>query len=107
MIFFQGEKEYYFSLDEILFFETEEGRINAHTKNDVFQVKYRLYELEEMLPSTFVRVAKSTIVNIRYIRSITKSLASASELEFVGSHKVVYVSRNYYKALKHKLEERR
>ncbi len=107
MIFFQGEKEYYFSLDEILFFETEDGRINAHTQNDVFQVKYRLYELEEMLPASFVRVAKSTIVNIKYIRSITKSLASASEIEFVGSHKQVYVSRNYYKALKYKLEERR
>lgn len=107
MVFYQGEKEYYFSLDEILFFETEEGRINAHTKNDVFQVRYRLYELEELLPATFVRVAKSTIVNINYIRSITKNLASASEIEFVGSHKLVYVSRNYYKALKYKLEERR
>lgn len=106
-IFYQGEKEYYFPLDEILFFETEEGRINAHTKNDVFQVKYRLYELEELLPACFVRVAKSTIVNSNHIRSITKNLTSASEIEFGGSHKRVFVSRNYYKILKIKLDERR
>lgn len=107
MVFFQEEKEYYFSLEEILFFETEEGRIKAHTADDVFQVKYRLYELEELLPATFVRVAKSTIVNINYIRSISKNIASASEIEFIGSHKQVFVSRNYYKLLKTKLEERR
>lgn len=106
-MFFQGEKECYFSLDEIIFFESEGGHINAHTREQVYQVKYKLYELEELLPSSFIRVAKSTILNTNHIHSITKNLTGASEVEFTGTHKHIYVSRGYYKALKEKLDDRR
>ncbi len=106
-LFYQGEKECYISLDEILFFETEAGHINAHTRDQIYQVKYKLYELEEMLPSSFVRVAKSTILNSNHIHSITKNLTGASEVEFIGSYKHIYVSRGYYKALKERLDDRR
>ena len=57
-IFYKGETEYYMSLDEILFFETENGTINVHTADDVYQTKYKLYELEERLPGYFMRVSK-------------------------------------------------
>ena len=53
--FFKDNTEYYISLEEILFFETEESSICAHTLDNVYQVKYKLYELEEILPSEFVR----------------------------------------------------
>lgn len=105
--FYNGEKEFYFSLDEILFFETDGSKVNAHTAQQVYQVKYRLYELEELLPSCFVRVAKSTILNVRHVHAITKNLTGASEVEFQGTHKHIYVSRGYYKVLKEKLESRR
>ncbi|WP_332525109.1 LytTR family DNA-binding domain-containing protein [Terrisporobacter sp.] len=42
--------EYYISLSDILFFETEENTMSAHTIDNVYQVKYKLYELEEILP---------------------------------------------------------
>lgn len=106
-LFYSGEKEFYFPLEEILFFETEGSRVNAHTAQQIYQVKYRLYELEELLPSSFVRVAKSTIVNVRHIHAITKNLTGASEVEFKGTHKHIYVSRGYYKVLKERLENRR
>ena len=64
IIFYKDEVEYYFSLENILFFETEKNIINAHTKDDIYTVKYKLYELEEILPSQFVRISKSTILNI-------------------------------------------
>lgn len=106
-IFYQGEKECYIPLDEILFFETNERMIHAHSKDQIYQVKYRLYELEDLLPSYFVRVAKSTIVNINHIRAINRNLTGASELEFAGSKKTIFVSRSYFKLLKEKLDERR
>ena len=49
IIFYKEEKEYYLSLDEILFFETDSSKVSAHTVDDVFQVHNRLYELEEIL----------------------------------------------------------
>ncbi|MCR4591513.1 MAG: LytTR family transcriptional regulator [Lachnospiraceae bacterium] len=97
---FKEEAEFFIPLESILFFETESGSIRAHTADDEFEVKYRLYELEEKLPSYFLRISKSAILNTRRIYSITKNLAGASKIEFQGTYKTVYCSRNYYRALK-------
>jgi len=107
MTFYKGAQEYYLPLEEILFFETEGEQIHAHTANDAFRVKYRLYELEEKLPHYFVRAAKGTIVNTTHIYSINRNLTSSSQVEFVGTHKHIYVSRHYYSSLKDKMNERR
>ena len=107
MVFYKDNTEYYVSIDEILFFETEENSIYAHVLNNVYQVKYKLYELEEILPRNFVRISKSTIVNIDHIYSITRNITSSSLVEFKGTHKKVYASRFYYKVLKLKLAEKR
>ncbi|SCG99746.1 MULTISPECIES: LytTR family DNA-binding domain-containing protein [unclassified Romboutsia] len=107
MVFYKDNIEYFISLEEILFFETEASIIFAHTVNDVYQVKYKLYELEEILPNNFMRVSKSTILNVDYIYSITRNLTASSIVEFQHTHKKVYVSRNYYKPLKFKLLEKR
>jgi DNA-binding LytR/AlgR family response regulator len=104
--FYQKNQEYYFPTEEILFFETEGEHVNAHTAKDVYQIKYRLYELEQILPRFFVRTAKSTIVNVRQIYSITRSLTSSSLVQFAGSHKQVYASRYYYGELRRRLNER-
>ncbi len=106
MVFYQKEKEYYFPVEQVLFFETESNSISAHTRHEVFQVKYKLYELEELLPAYFMRVSKSTILNTKEVYSVTRSLTASSVLEFKNTHKTVYVSRNYYKSLKYKLDQR-
>lgn len=107
IIFYKSDIEYYVSLEEILFFDTEGNGICAHAIDNVYIVKYKLYELEELLPGHFMRVSKSTIVNINHIYSITRSLASSSKIEFQNTHKQIYVSRYYYKPLKNKLLEKR
>ncbi len=106
-IFYKGDTEYYLPLEDILFFETEEKVIFAHTKDAMYQVKYRLYELEEFLPGHFMRISKSTILNTHRIYSIRRNLASSSVVAFQNTHKQVFVSRHYYKPLKNKLEEKR
>jgi DNA-binding LytR/AlgR family response regulator len=105
--FYKGETEYYLALEKVLFFETEESAVCAHTTDNIYNVKYKLYELEEILPGYFMRVSKSTILNTNHIYSITRSLSSSSKVEFQNTHKQVYVSRYYYKPLKIKLLEKR
>ncbi|MCR5725824.1 MAG: LytTR family transcriptional regulator [Lachnospiraceae bacterium] len=97
---YKDDSEYFIPLESVLFFETEGGSIRAHTANDKFDVKYRLYELVEKLPSYFLRISKSAILNTRRIYSITKNLTGASKIEFQDTYKTVYCSRNYYRALK-------
>lgn len=105
-VLYREDREYYIPLEEILFFETSGDGICAHTADQIFQTKYKLYELEEMLPAYFMRVSKSTVLNVEQIYSITKNFTAAGVVNFEGTPKEAYVSRNYYKALKIKLEER-
>lgn len=105
--FYKENNEYYLPLDSILFFETADNKVNAHTLDEIYQIRYRLYELEDMLPSNFLRISKSTIVNVDKIYSISRTLTSPSCIQFSKSYKQVYVSRYYFKALNQRLAERR
>lgn len=102
-----GETEYFIPMEEIYFFETEGREIRAHTADKIFACNYKLYELEELLPGSFMRVSKSTIANLDYIYSITRNLTASSEVEFTGSRKKALVSRAYYKALTERLKARK
>ena len=44
------DTEYYVSKKDILFFETENGKVTAHTASRVFYTEYKLYELEKLMP---------------------------------------------------------
>lgn len=103
---FKDQTEYYLDLHEILFFETDLKEVVAHTRNDAYHTDYRLYELEEILPTSYLRISKSAIVNTDKIFALTRSMSTCL-IEFQDTIKHVYASRQYYKPLKLKLEERR
>lgn len=107
LMLYKGNVDYYLGLEAILFFETSDNCISAHTVDNVYETTYRLYELEELLPGYFMRVSKSTILNVNHIYSISRNLTASSEVQFINTHKQVYVSRYYYKSLKCRLEEKR
>ena len=97
--------EYYISKTDILFFETTDGKVYAHTRNGMYASNHRLFEIEDMMPSYFVRISKSAIVNIKLISSLRRELTGNGEIEFKGCEKKVYFSRGYYKLLRDKIEE--
>lgn len=104
---YKNDVQYFVEVDKILFFETEDNKIMAHTKDDIFLSKYKLYELEKLLPEQFIRVSKSTIVNAKHVYSIDRNVTSSSCITFAGTYKNIYVSRRYYKDFKNKVEEMR
>ena len=105
--FYKDNTDYYLTLDSVLFFETSGTSIHAHTNDNFYEVKNKLYELENTLPSNFVRVSKSTIINVNHIYSIEKNITSSSSVQFNDTHKQIYVSRNYYKVLKQRIDQHR
>lgn len=107
IVFYKDNEEYYFSLQTILFFETSGDNVFAHTTREMYQIRYRLYELEELLPKNFVRAAKSCILNVNHVYSISRNITSASRVEFANSHKQVYVSRHYYQSVRQCMKERK
>lgn len=99
--------EHYVPVSDILFFESCDGKVYAHTRENIYTAEHKLFELLELLPACFVRASKSCIVNVYPIRSIKRELVGNGVLTFGGSDKKAYFSRNYYKALKQTLEEMR
>lgn len=102
---FVGNTEYYVSKDDILFFETLDSKVYAHTKDKMYFTDARLFELEELMPSYFTRISKSAIVNVKQISSLRRELTGNGELTFKGSDKNTYFSRSYFKMLNDKIEE--
>ncbi len=102
-----GERECYIPCDEILFFETTERRVSAHTAEHMYFSPLKLCELEELLPRTFVRASKSCLVNTAHIVAINHSLTGASEILFKETGKKIYASRMYYKIVHDTIEETR
>lgn len=97
---------YSLSTQDILFFETNDRNVYAHTKDNAFLIHYRLYELEENLPDNFLRVSKSSILNVDEVKSLTQSVMG-NLIQFRDSYKQIYVSRRFLKKLKLKLNQRK
>ncbi len=105
MTLYIGATEYYVRKDDILFFETQDNKICAHTVERMYRTEYKLFELEDLMPSYFVRVSKSVIVNIKLIESVSRELTGNGSITFKKSNKCTYFSRSYYKQFKDKIRE--
>ena len=93
------------SLSDILYFEAVGEQVFAYTENEVYQVKVRLYEVEEQYQKyKFVRCSKSVIVNLTKIESFRPALDSRLFAKMKNGEDIV-VSRMYAKEIKKKIME--
>ena len=105
---YQENQEFFLPMESLLFFETDGDKVYAHTKDSSYLAKYKLYELEKILPETFLRISKSAIVNINQIYSINvQRIPSSKQIIFYDTVKHIFVSRRYYQALKQQMSARR
>ncbi|MCI8895648.1 MAG: LytTR family transcriptional regulator [Lachnospiraceae bacterium] len=89
-------------MDQIYYVESVDKRTYVYTKDQCFESKSRIYELEEELDSNFLRCAKAMIVNLRKIRSV-KSEYNGRMLAQLLNGETIVVSRSYVKDLKRRL----
>ncbi|MBQ5330673.1 MAG: LytTR family transcriptional regulator [Oscillospiraceae bacterium] len=88
---------------EIYYFEAVDNKVFACCEKDVFEVRQKLYELEETFErGDFKRISKSVIVNIAFIQYISPMLGSRLEATLMNGEKVI-ISRQYVPGLKKKL----
>ena len=104
---YYGQQECYVPCEDILFFETAGGKVQAHTAEHMYDCSYRLYELEELLPRSFMRASKSCLANTAKVSGLTRSFTGGSEVSFRNCHKQVFISRMYDKAFREKIRETR
>ncbi|MBO4277232.1 MAG: LytTR family transcriptional regulator [Clostridia bacterium] len=102
-----GDSEFYLPYAEVLFFETADNRVWAHTAKDCFSCPLHLHELEDLLPHAFARASKCCVVNTAKIKSLKRFPTGIAEAAFYGTEKRIYISRMYYKPVRTIIEETR
>lgn len=98
--FYKDSKIVLVEKDEILYFESVDDTVFAYTKNDVYETRQKLYQLESELPgNTFFRANKAVILNIDKIDSLVPVFGGRFEAVLQNGYKVI-ISRNYLNTLK-------
>ncbi|MBR3042951.1 MAG: LytTR family transcriptional regulator DNA-binding domain-containing protein [Oscillospiraceae bacterium] len=88
---------------DVFYFEANESRVFAYYHSAVYEVKYKLYELETMLGALdFVRCSKSMIVNMEKIEYLSPLFSGRLEAHLKNGEKIV-ISRQYVHHLKIRL----
>lgn len=73
------------------------------TKGQQYRLRQRLYELEAMLPSHFIRINKSSIANEKRIAKFAANFSGAVDAVFKCGYKE-YVSRRCFAAIKRRFD---
>lgn len=85
---------------EIVCITVLEGKTLAVDRNGKkYRLKQRLYELEAMLPPSFIRINKSSIANERLIERFAANFSGAVDAVFRGGYRE-YVSRRCFAQIK-------
>ncbi len=87
----------------IIYVESIDRKTFVYTLQDCYETKLRLYEIEEQLSHYgFIRISKSTLVQISFIRSVKVELNHKLRLTLENGEQLI-VSRSYAEQLKQNL----
>ena len=92
------------SVSEIACITVVEGKTYAIDSNGTqYRLKQRLYELEAILPSSFIRINKSAIANEQQIERFAANFSGAVDAVFRGGYRE-YVSRRCFAVIKRRYQ---
>jgi len=77
--------------------------IDAHNRR--YRLKQRLYELEQQLPPSFIRINKSALANEKALDRFTVTFAGSVDAVFKCGYRE-YVSRRCFAQIKRRLESK-
>ena len=99
----KGQDIVLLDFEDIFMIRVEDKQTKVLTENRDYLVKKPLYQIEESLDSNFVRVSKTTIVNLRKIKRVAPSLRGMMFIELKNGLKD-NISRKYLSDFKSALD---
>ena len=93
---------YFCKLTQIYYIESVDKHTYVYTREDCYESRDRLYELETKLGTYYVRISKSMIVNLRKIRNVSAEPGGRMVAVLLNDERVV-ISRSYVKEIKRRL----
>ena len=88
---------------DVFMFRVEDKQVKVYTENNEYLIKKPLYQLEETLNSDFVRISKTTIVNLKKIERVAPSLKGMMFIQLKNGLKD-NISRKYLPEFKQALD---
>jgi len=89
---------------DLLYAESVDERLFLYTAGDSYEIRMKLYELEEILKNKcFFRVSKSMIVNLMKITSVRPALNGRFSAVLKNGEEII-ISRKYVPELKQMLK---
>lgn len=97
-------KVYLLKINDIYSIYSENKKVYASTKDKIYRVNHRLYELTEILNGDkFIRISNSAIINIYKIENLEATSNGMITINFKNGEKE-YISRRYLKKVKKLLD---
>ena len=98
------DRQYEIAVSDVFFIESVDNKTFIYTKNKVYETRHKLYELEEILKEKrFLRVSKSTLLNLMKVSAIKPALNSRFTAELFSGEQVI-ITRKYVPELKKALK---
>ena len=97
------QETYLLDVAKIMYIEAVDRKTFVYTKEDCFESKLKLYEMEERLEeSGFFRASKSCLIQLRRIKSLKADMDRKLKLTMENGEQLI-VSRQYADDLKRRL----
>ena len=99
---YDGGETVRLSGDEVYAFMVEAGRIYALTKDKKWQVRERLYRLEQQYANAFVKINQSCMINLSKIKKFQTSIGGSLSVILENGYQD-YISRRQLKSVKERM----
>lgn len=88
---------------DIYYFEAVDNKVFLYLEKDMFETRYKLYEIEEAYANTdFFRASKSVIINLAKVKQFAPDFGGRFEAQMRNGERLI-ISRQYVPALKKRL----
>lgn len=89
---------------DLFYAESVDDRVFLYTASDSYEIRMKLYELEELLKNqSFLRISKSMLVNLMKIASVRPALNGRFSALLKNGEEII-ISRKYVPAFKRVLK---
>ena len=103
MLVIKDNENYLLDVNKISYIEALERKTFVYTEDEMFESKLKLYEMEERLCHYgFIRISKSCLVHLKYIKSIRNDIERKLRLTMKNDEQII-VSRQYADEIKKRL----
>ena len=92
-----------FQFDDVFMLRVENKQVKVYAENNEYLIRKPLYQVEESLSGDFVRISKTTIVNLKKIKRVAPSLKGMMFIELKNGLKD-NISRKYLPDFKNALD---